>query len=119
MLKLAQTDRQTDRPTNQPTDRAKTIFSMKSAKALPRYGSRHKSAGRPAGWTDNAKTISLRLWRGMINLWSRKFAPTPGGQAFLLLTSLYGDWSTKVILTVFTKFHKANIGILPLTLTSR
>jgi len=36
--------------------------SMKSAKALPRYGSGHKSAGR----TDNAKTLSLRLWRGMI-----------------------------------------------------
>ncbi|KAH3697805.1 hypothetical protein DPMN_085315 [Dreissena polymorpha] len=97
---------------------------MKTAKALPRYGSGHKSAGRPAGWTHNAKTISLRLWRGIINLWSRlhddlagnaissvsafniairKFAPTPGGQDFLLLTSLYGDWSTKETLTVFTK----------------
>ncbi|KAH3833072.1 hypothetical protein DPMN_106373 [Dreissena polymorpha] len=46
--------------------------SMKSAKALPRCGSGHKSAGRTDGKTegrkdgrtDNAKTISLRLWRG-------------------------------------------------------
>ncbi|KAH3871141.1 hypothetical protein DPMN_034335 [Dreissena polymorpha] len=34
---------------------------MKSAKALPRYGSGHKSAR-----TDNAKTISLRLWQVII-----------------------------------------------------
>ncbi|KAH3695883.1 hypothetical protein DPMN_083341 [Dreissena polymorpha] len=44
---------------------------MKSAKAFPRYGSGHKSAGRTErrtedGWADNAKTISLRLWRGII-----------------------------------------------------
>jgi len=42
--------------------------SMKSAKALPRYGSGYISAGRTAGRTDNAKTISLRLWRGIIKL---------------------------------------------------
>jgi len=36
---------------------------MKSAEALARYGSGHKRAGR----TDNAKTISLRLSRGIIN----------------------------------------------------
>ncbi|KAH3786309.1 hypothetical protein DPMN_164415 [Dreissena polymorpha] len=43
---------------------------MKSTKELPRYGSGHKSAGRTdirtAGRTDNAKTISLRLWRGIM-----------------------------------------------------
>ncbi|KAH3750170.1 hypothetical protein DPMN_184689 [Dreissena polymorpha] len=47
--------------------------SMKSAKALPMYGSGHKSAGRTDGktdgktdgWTDNAITKSIRLWRGI------------------------------------------------------
>ncbi|KAH3719196.1 hypothetical protein DPMN_062028 [Dreissena polymorpha] len=37
---------------------------MKSAKALPRYGSGQMD-GRKDRRTDNAKTISLRLWRGI------------------------------------------------------
>jgi len=39
---------------------------MKSTKALARYGSGHKRAGRTEERTENAKTISLRLWRGII-----------------------------------------------------
>ncbi|KAH3798399.1 hypothetical protein DPMN_151998 [Dreissena polymorpha] len=33
--------------------------------ALPRYGSGHKSDRRTDSRTDNAKTISLRLWQGI------------------------------------------------------
>jgi hypothetical protein len=43
--------------------------SVKSAKALPRYGygrMERRTDGRMEGRTDNAKTISLRLWRGII-----------------------------------------------------
>ncbi|KAH3773862.1 hypothetical protein DPMN_175233 [Dreissena polymorpha] len=42
---------------------------MKSAKALPRYGS-----GRTERRTDNAKTISLRLWR-IVNKIQDSFLP--------------------------------------------
>ncbi|KAH3771560.1 hypothetical protein DPMN_172884 [Dreissena polymorpha] len=45
---------------------------MKSAKALPGYGygrMERRTDGRMEGRTDNAKTISLRLWRGkLINI---------------------------------------------------
>jgi len=42
--------------------------SMKSTKALPRYGSQHKSAGRTERRADKAKTISLRLLQGDNNM---------------------------------------------------
>ncbi|KAH3816098.1 hypothetical protein DPMN_117606 [Dreissena polymorpha] len=81
---------------------------MKSAKALPRYGSGHKSAGRtggrtdgrtdgqPDGRTDNAKTISLRLWRGITGVKNAPHHWKPYIIETNLLTKFHEDWTINV-----------------------
>ncbi|KAH3874495.1 hypothetical protein DPMN_037740 [Dreissena polymorpha] len=89
-----------------------------------------KSAGRTKGRTerrterrtDNAKTISLRLWRGIITYF-KKTAPPPGGHVFQpiwiifelnrhiqkthVLTKFHQDWN--ITSRVFTCFHYIHI----------
>ncbi|KAH3836113.1 hypothetical protein DPMN_109483 [Dreissena polymorpha] len=89
---------------------------MKSAKALPRYGSRHKSAGRTDrrkdGKTDNAKTISLRLWQGITK------AKQLLGELQELYFSIYDQREAAGFILPCNSFKKDHIPLLQSALVS-
>ncbi|KAH3793975.1 hypothetical protein DPMN_147503 [Dreissena polymorpha] len=89
---------------------------MKSAKALPRYGSGHKSAGRTDGKTDNAKLISLRYkptnqqtgqkqYVPHYYIHIRKNAPPTGGHVFLSNWNQFQTCPNIIGTNLLTKCH--------------
>ena len=51
--------------------------------------------GRTAGWTDNAKTISIRLWRGIITYfgdWSKKVVIKKSNSIFMVKRMMHAKW---------------------------